>query len=274
MTKLLFFLMILLFLTSCATKTIESTPTEIITSPKNTSAPTEADIPLPTNTLEPSNTPTNTTVPPTFTSTPGPILVFRDDFEGSLGEGWSWIREDNRRWSITSMSGFLEITAQFGSFGNVQPPKNLIVQASPSSNFFVETFLKFKPFSNYQFAGLVIYWDDKNVIQFGRAYCGNQINCVGTGIYLDNIANGKYIGSNFGFNTQREDQVFLRLQRTQDDYTAYYSEDGNNWMIVGQVSTGQDGRSGQPPKIGLVAAQAYTKIANAYFDYFQIVALP
>ena len=53
------------------------------------------------------------------------------------------------------------------------------------ADFAIETHMLFEPTTNYQFAGLVIWQDEFNFLQFGRAFCDNEGTCVGNGIYFD-----------------------------------------------------------------------------------------
>jgi hypothetical protein len=53
--------------------------------------------------------------------------------------------------------------------------------------------VKFSPSQNFEFAGLVILFDERSVLQAGRAYCGLG-NCPGSGFYFDNLQNGSTVG--------------------------------------------------------------------------------
>jgi hypothetical protein len=76
------------------------------------------------------------------------------------------------------------------------------VRDAPEGSFEIETYLVFDPRSNYQIAGILVYQDDKNAVQFGRAYCDNPQGCVGNGLYYDSFQNGGFAGGNFAINTQ------------------------------------------------------------------------
>ena len=103
--------------------------------------------PVPTPISTPIHLPTETPIPPaaTFDPTPTPDpLLFRDGFEGSLEEGWQWVRENNKYWSLTNNAGWLEIMARAGSVGggNID---NLFLRQAPEGNLELETKLRFKP---------------------------------------------------------------------------------------------------------------------------------
>lgn len=252
MKKFLFvFVLMVLVLSVCGTP---ATPAPI---PTNTPAPLPTETPVPpTATLEPSPT-----------STPDPLL-FRDDFDGVLDSGWQWIRENNKYWSLTNNSGWLEIMARSGNVGagNIN---NLLLRQAPEGNFELETRLKFKPTGNYQIAGLLIYESAANHIQFGRAFC-NAPQCAGDGYYLDLVSGGNFTPENFATKATEIETVYLRLRREGNTFTAYVSENGGEWKVIGA----HNGNI-KPLFVGLVAGQAVNSTPKpAQFDYFIINALP
>lgn len=239
-------LLLAVILTACAT------PTPL--------PPTETPIPLPTNTAVP---PTPTLEP---TSTPDPLL-FRDDFEGALGEGWSWTNEKSDFWNLTSNPGWLEITALPGSVGD-EGGKNILLRNAPDGNFELETHLKFQPQGNFQIAALVIYESSANFMQFGRAFCGPC--AAGDGYYFDLYENSTFSGENFAVSAPAADTVYIRLRHEGNTYTSYGSEDGINWQVTGTHTSELS-----PQFVGLYAGQAVNSNPKpAQFDYFMINALP
>src|SRR3990170_393434 len=159
--------------------------------------------------------------------------VWTDDFSGTtLEDRWSFIDEDSTHWSLTARPGFLRITTQGGM-------RNRLLQAIPEGEYSIRTRLLFEPTENFQFAGLVVYGDADNYLQFGRAYCDIPPPfCVGNGIYFDHIEGGELVGSSFPVNTTSLDEAYLLLMRQGDDYTAYVSENGAAWTMVGTHTIG------------------------------------
>jgi hypothetical protein len=64
--------------------------------------------------------------------------VFWDDFDGEFLPGWSWIRENDALWSLTSEPGHLRIVLEGGQFH-----RNLLVRAVSSDNFQAMTHVLF-----------------------------------------------------------------------------------------------------------------------------------
>ncbi len=263
MKKILFALFLALFVLSACS---------ILTTPEPTPLPTPTNtlVPSPTRTIVPS--PTETPIPPTSTPEPSPTstpdpLLFRDDFEGVLDSSWNWVREDNKYWNLTNNPGWLEIMAGYGGVGSGNI-KNLLLRSVPEGNFELETRLNFQPAGNYQIAGLLIYESAANFVQFGRAFCNAQ-QCTRDGYYLDFVTSGNLNPENFATKITETEIVYLRLRREGEVFTAYGSEDGEEWKVIG-AHTG----SINPLFVGLVAGQALNSSPKpAQFDYFMINAL-
>ena len=200
-------------------------------------------------------------------ATPGP-LIFRDDFKGALDSNWQWTRENNKNWSLTANAGWLEIMAGPGSVGTGDM-ENLLMRQAPAGNFELETSLKFKPTSNNQFAGLIIYESAKSYVQFGRGFC-DAAQCMGDGYYMNLVSGGNSIPDNSTAKALDSDTVALRLQRQGNLFTAFVSENGGAWTVITS-----NNNSLLPVSVGLVAGHANnTPPIPAQFDYFVINAMP
>lgn len=234
-----------------------------------TPTPEPTSPPLPTNTAIPE--PTSTPLSPTATVEPSPTpdpLLFRDDFEGSLGEGWTWTRENKQSWSLTNMPGWLEIIAGPGYVGD-GTLNNILLRPIPEGNFEIETKINFKPVGDYQLAGLLLYESAANFLQFGRAFCDAPNVCAKDGFYVDLVANGNADGENLATAAQETEISYLRLRREGNRYTTYASHDGQEWQLIGEKTSDMN-----PMFIGLLAGQAWSAPQPAQFDYFIVNQLP
>lgn len=253
--KFLVFVTLIFILTACGSP---ATPT-----------PEPTSLPLPTNTSIPE--PTSTSLPPTATLEPSPTpdpLLFRDDFEGSLGEGWTWTRENKKSWSLINNPGWLEIIARPGYVGDGNLD-NILLRPIPDGNFEIEIKLNFNPVGDYQLAGLLIYESAANYLQFGRAFCDAPNVCANDGFYVDLSTNSNLDGQNLATPAQDTEIAYLRLRREGDKYTAYASHDGQEWQLIGEKITDM-----KPMFIGLIAGQAWSAPQPAQFDYFLVNQLP
>jgi serine/threonine protein kinase len=232
---------------------------------------TETVTPTATSTIIPTGTPMPVVSPtdpwPTFTPQNPTVSEnnFTDIFENQLGEGWEWLAEDPSRWSLTEVPGWLQIMASDASFDGPSFPTNVLLRDAPAGDFEMTTLLRFAPTSNFQVAGLVVFQDKANVLQFGHGFCDLADACVGDGIYFDNLEGGFIVENHkaaFGGS-----EIYLRLQRAGTTYAASYSEDGENWTLLGEHI-----RDLSQPRVGLIAAQAAEAIP-AQFDYFTLTSL-
>lgn len=222
--------------------------------------------------------PTMESLPPTpnlpFSSSPVPqnqppaaaqfSNTIREEFDGKLspGIGWTWLRQDDANWSLTASPGWLRINLSTSSYFSGLPA-NVLTTPAPQGDFDIRTSVKFSPLQNFEFAGLIVLFDEKSILQAGRAYC-NLGNCPGSGFYFDNLQNGSAVGGNFG-TAGSSDTSQIRITRQGNIYTAYYQTDGVNWVMIGSHTV-----DSQPVSIGLIAAQAPAAGPYAEFDYIEI----
>lgn len=229
------------------------------------SAPATPEInslpPTPNIPISSSPIPQSTTV--SSEATPLASSTVRDEFDGKLspGLGWDWLRHDPSGWSLTTTPGWLRINVSTNSY-LTGLPANVLVTPAPSGDFDLRTSVNFSPVRNFEFAGLVIIFTEKSVLQFGHAFC-DAPSCVVNGYYFDNLQNGTIVGGNFATPASGNLNQ-LRVVRTGNIYTSYYLSNGN-WVQVGSHSV-----DSQPISIGLIAAQAQAEGSFAEFDWFEI----
>lgn len=189
-----------------------------------------------------------------------------DDFSATtLGEAWSWVNEDSTRWSLTATPGFLRITLQ------QTPVTNWLVQPVPAGDFDIVTHVVFNPVENFEIAGLLLYQEDDTFLLLGRAFCGGGYpNCVqGNGIYFDHLEDSLVVSDNFAMRTPYEDHAYLRIIHEGENYTAYVSEDGVDWWLVGRHAMGTEYAL---TSMGLATGTGGQEVAEIYadFDFFQV----
>jgi beta-xylosidase len=192
-------------------------------------------------------------------------FTWTDDFNGpSLDSRWSWVREDASRWSLTAQPGFLRLTTNQAT----SAADNILLQTAPAGDYEISTRVFFTPTQDYQFAGLMIYQDDSNYLQLGRAFCNAPSICVGNGIYFDRVEGGSFIGSNFATTTTVSNEAYLQVVRHGNVYTGSVSSNGIAWTVVGVHTV-----TISPTRIGLVAtnkAESDMEI-SADFDFFTLI---
>jgi hypothetical protein len=169
------------------------------------------------------------------------------------------------------MPGWLRLNLSTGSFFGDVPPSNLLIRPAPSGDFDLKAWLRFSPVRNFELAGLVVVFDEASVLQFGRGFCEvpGSAECVGDGLYFDNIQGGSPVGGNFAAPSLLGVDYLLRLQRQGNTYDAAYSTDGSTWVPLGSHTVDRP-----PISMGLIAAQAETPGNFADFDYVELTAGP
>jgi len=188
--------------------------------------------------------------------------VWMDDFSAaSLDENWIWIDEDPSNWSLTANPGYLRIITQ-------SPTQNRLVQDLPAGDFEIRTRVEFTPTEDYQFAGLSIFVDNENALNFGRAYCSTPApDCMGNAIYYDFVVNGAITFSDV-MTITLQNEAHLLMKFEGGVYTGYVSTDGIVWEEVGSHTP-----TFTPQYVGLYASgQTSTTEIPADFDYFTLTA--
>ncbi|RLC78027.1 MAG: hypothetical protein DRI61_10520 [Chloroflexi bacterium] len=197
-----------------------------------------------------------------------------DDFDTTtLNPRWAWEREDPTHWSLTQRPGYLRLITHRGFlYGKADDTggdvKNLLLQpAPPVGDFEIRTRVLFTPTEDFHFAGLLIYGDDDNYVLLNRGFCSS---CGGSGIYFDSEMDGST--RSISATTDITD-TYLRIQKAGEVYTASYSTDGQNWIVLGALTN-----TNLSTRIGLVAGDnrwpdmpAASEIP-ADFDFFLVEA--
>lgn len=246
-----------------------ATPTQTATPrPSSTPPPRPVDSATPTLTATPAASPT-----PSWTAPPLPESGFRDDFDWEMGENWKWYYPDEAYVSLELSPGFLRVYPLTGGLADSQP-RNLFLANAPQGDFEIRTLVSFKPESNYQFAGLLIYQDLRNALQFGVGFadCANPASCLGRALYFTSFQDGAPGTQTIVTLKGGEEQLYLRLVRMGKNYRAEYSLDGLEWIEAGVLTNPLS-----PDWVGLFTGQSesgFDPAIFAEFDYFSLNLLP
>lgn len=272
--------LVILLLTGCGQATDAppiQAPIEVNVSPTDTPQPAATEIP-PTDTPEstptpipPTDTPepTATVQPPTSTPLPEGIL-FRDDFEGELQPGWTWINEDKEHWSFVE-NGWLEIIGgdqafyMEGSYGML----NFLTRDVPAGEFMITTHIQSNPNENFQQAAIYIFENQDNYIALNIGYCA-PCRVGGPGFFMETfIDNNPFKDSFMDKRSLDATDVYLRLENRGGSVMGYYATQPGNWQKIGAFGNYFDFKY-----VGLGTTNSNGEgVANdivSRFDYFEI----
>lgn len=224
------------------------------------------------------------------------VASLSDEFDGTLGKQWQWVRPNPAKNSLTLKTGTMTITSEVGDVSEgTNDAKNLLLQ-SANTDWTIDTKLVVsRNPSQPENAGIIAYQDDDNFVKFVlraqskttqlRRAPGDEETRPGT---LDLIIEENGIAKSFGSMNLRaaamgESHLYLRLVKQQDVYTAYYSTDGAKFeRLTSGKSLLKDIKAGLIVCDGIIIQGLKsifyydgdtTKPAapfNASFDYFHI----
>ncbi|MEM4733091.1 MAG: DUF1349 domain-containing protein, partial [Candidatus Bathyarchaeia archaeon] len=197
-------------------------------------------------------------------------FIFFDDFNTpNLNRKWDVIDlAGGSTFSLTANPGYIRITSPpnrdlWRINSNYNAPR--IEQVGISGNFTVETKILALPDEKYECCGIYIWKDTDNFLRLDRFY-GNP----GERIAFQLIKNGetfkKYI-----YNVELN-PTYLRIVRSGDLFSGFYSGDGINWVSCGVDYTFPV--SGNLSCGLYVVNMEHSGYFYADFDYFKMTKAP
>ncbi len=195
-----------------------------------------------------------------------------DEFNGSLGTGWSWVREPGSG-TYGIDDGTLRFDTQAADLYVDSNNASVLTRALPTGNWVVETKVKLNVPAegccfNYVQAGLVVYGDDDNFVKLAAVSIW-ETRQTEWAKELSPVPAGYPRYGNTVAGTPSE-WTWLRIARWERNqqvlYQAFTSQDGTNWVAGGIWTHSMSG-----PRIGLVSMGGSGFTAN--FDYVRIYRL-
>jgi hypothetical protein len=182
-----------------------------------------------------------------------PKVVFEDGFDGKLGDGWTWLRENPDNWRIKDDA--LEICVEPGVAPTV---KNALLRKAPDrgkGKFAIDVTVtsNTKPTRQYEQAGITWYHDGKPVFKLVKELINGELFIIP------------------GRKPMDAKSVQLRLIVTSDSFTAQFRPNAE-----GEFQTAAAGRLPAPGN-DQVSIQCYNGPPDAEhwirFDDFRILQL-
>ena len=170
-----------------------------------------------------------------------------DTFDKEVpGSQWSWVREDPLNWSLSREPGSLLLIAGKGDIVQDNCEATNILLQSANSDWTVDTKIRCltTPNSPARNAGLVAYGSDDHFVKFVRTATFNFRRPADAGPAADqlrllveengqqkSVVNLSLEGKELG------EELWLRLVKKGDAYTAWYSLDGKKYEEMGTAKT-------------------------------------
>lgn len=214
----------------------------------------------------------------------GPKAV-SDEFKSAPASAWTVLGENKADWKVES--GALAITTAAGDLTLANNNAANVFVQSANTDWTIDTKLTCSdtPGMPAQNAGIIAYQDNDNFVKL--VYSAQMFRRGGQGsgaaIQLTSEENG-FAKTTVNTNTEgvENNVVWLRLQKSGDVYTAFYSADGKKFVEAGKLEIGlKDIQAGVIACDGALPAafygfrrgampQADPKPMTASFDYFRI----
>jgi arabinan endo-1,5-alpha-L-arabinosidase len=196
-----------------------------------------------------------------------------DEFNGSLGAQWSWVREPAQGTFSVSGETFIFNTQAADLFVDSNNA-SVLLESTPNGNYVVETRVKLNlpPEGccyNYVQAGLVIYGDDDNFIKLVHVSIWETRQTeFAKEVFPVPAGYPRYGNTVVG---PPGEWTYLRIVKRnragEEHYTAYTSLDGVNWVRGGTWTH----ELGPDASIGLVSMGGSGFVAE--FDYVRVYKL-
>lgn len=200
-----------------------------------------------------------------------PLARFRDDFNGQLEPGWTIDGEQATQHSLTDRPGFLRIFPQEISIDSTVSEAGLLVREL-EGDFVVVTRMQFETVLDLQLAGIVVQGPDlKRLVSFGLIQASGARGTF-RGLLL-RADRGPDVASGRATAPYDSDEVYLRLERSGNTYTASYSRDGITFETVGSVTNDLPGSVlvGLGAIKGDSCGQDCDRLLPADFDFFEVL---
>ncbi len=171
------------------------------------------------------------------------VASVSDEFNGSVGNQWQWVRENKENHSISKNAGAVTITSETGDISEgTNNAKNMLLQ-SANNDWSIETKVVFsRNPSQPENAGIVAYQDDNNFVKFMvRAVTKTtRVRTPQPGT-IDLLMEENGIAKSMAsFNLPKEitgsNSLLLKLVKKGSVYTASYSLDGVKFETLGAAN--------------------------------------
>ena len=198
-------------------------------------------------------------------------VLFHDKFTPSLGEGWSWVREDDKAWKVEK-GELLIRSLPGGLYREMNNCKNVLLRTPPDvkkDQLIIEVTFRNQPKEQFEHAGIVWYRDDDDYVVLSKEH---YIKGAKPAVQMvrEEKVDGKIISKVKNHTPYDDEQVSLRLIIQDTTFTGQYRKtDKEEWKEVGQIKLASvEGK----PRVGLVTSFGTNEVVRwVHFSNFRIL---
>lgn len=175
------------------------------------------------------------------------VRVYRRSGD-TLGDAWTvWNPSDSRPpVLVPGTPGSVRIPITIGDING--SPNNLVLTDAPAGSFEITVRVSGGLGSDYETVGLVAYAGEGNMVVMTRrshSFLGGNIFCLAT-------HNGGFTEKTAA-DPQKNADAYLKLKKSGNVFTGYYSYNGSSWSQIGETVTSSAVGSAAGLKIGVIA---------------------
>jgi beta-glucosidase len=175
------------------------------------------------------------------------VRSLSDEFDGTLGYQWKWIRENQHNFSLLKKPGALTITSEAGDVSEATNNARNVLLQSANNDWTIETKLVCsRTPSQPENAGILVYQNDDNFVKLmfraaikttNRGNSGNQVQPGTIDLIMEENGIAKSMASiNLKDEVIGNKALIIKLVKKGSLYNAFYSSDGLKFETVGTAN--------------------------------------
>lgn len=192
-----------------------------------------------------------------------PEKIFRDGFDGALGEGWRWIRENPATWGLTS--SHLGIALESGDLWQhwTNNAKNALIRPVGTGDFVATLRVDVYLAADINQVLILLYNDDDTYVRFGISFGHTERTVMGHAHEVQ----GKVLRI-FNVLADSAHLLCLRVLKKGSQAQLQYSLDDRRWILHDQI----EDLTFLPAYVGFAAFDGFEPPSSsfAFFDDFEL----
>ena len=173
-------------------------------------------------------------------------VLFRDTFKGKLGEGWTWVREDAKRWRVGERG--LEVCIHSGNmWGPANDAKNVLVRPAPDAGgkpLEITAAVENHPTNQWEQVDLCWYYNDGHMVKIGEELVDGKLSVV-----MGREENDR--ARTISITPLDSETLELRLVVSGDRVRGRFKTPNGEWRDVGECDLPAPGAAKDKPQISL-----------------------